>query len=93
MYLEVKDLKKSYGEGGGYVDVYKRQTFISEMEKADRSIITFIIRYMTIIKISADIATSITTIGPIISVKICELSSTFSLDTVAYNLPLSISSA
>ena len=41
----------------------------------------------------ADIATSITTIGPIISVKICELSATLSLDTVAYNLPLSISSA
>ncbi len=23
MYLEVKDLKKSYGEGGGYVQVLK----------------------------------------------------------------------
>ena len=36
MYLEVKDLKKSYGEGGGYVQVLKGITAgVEQGERAD----------------------------------------------------------
>ena len=31
MYLEVKDLKKSYGEGGGYVQVLKGITKLTAL--------------------------------------------------------------
>lgn len=37
MYLEVKDLKKSYGEGGGYVQVLKGIT--AGVEKGEMCVI------------------------------------------------------
>ena len=35
MYLEVKDLKKSYGEGGGYVQVLKGRELVITIETMD----------------------------------------------------------
>ena len=50
--------------------------FTSEIPKLERSIITFIIRYMTTQKINADIIIRVETIGIIIFTKISEFFST-----------------
>ena len=33
MYLEVKDIKKSYGEGGSYIQVLRESVFLLKRER------------------------------------------------------------